>query len=293
MKRTLLAADGVMLGWFAFVTVVVAVGWSRIQSPWIYLVVHAGVAVAVFGTAWIEARRPSAAARFLHQWLPILVVSTAFFEIKFLVPDVHPFADRAFDHALAATDARWFGDVRGALRHLQWGPFVDALSLCYWSYYPLPLVVCGLLYARGEAARFRQCVTVFLVAWFLSYAGYFLVPAVGPHHVVDGPRDAGLDGWLVSGWLHRTLVTLEGEMPDAFPSGHSLIAMVAILLAWRHQRRQLVWLGPVAGGLIAATMVLRYHYLVDVVAAAALVAPSVAAGTWLAGRWERRLSAAT
>jgi membrane-associated phospholipid phosphatase len=86
--------------------------------------------------------------------------------------------------------------------------------------------------------------------------------------------------------MHKFLMTIEGTIPDAFPSGHALIAMLVLVLSWRLHRRVFWWLLPFATGLILATMYLRYHYVVDVLAAAILVPGCVAFGQWLNHRRE-------
>jgi uncharacterized membrane protein (DUF4010 family) len=207
--------------------------------------------------------------------------------LKYLVPEVHPFDDLGFDRALAALDARWFGDVFGFWRRLAWAPLIDVLHVCYWSYFVLPIVLGVGLWRRGEMARFREVVAVLLVAWYLSYFGYVAVPAVGPHHAVDGARDPAFDGALFGGPLHALLMRLEGRMPDAFPSGHALIAMVALLLAWRHHRTLFWWLLPFAAGLWLATMALRYHYVVDVVGSIAILPVAMVGGRFLVRALDR------
>ena len=64
---------------------------------------------------------------------------------------------------------------------------------------------------------------------------------------------------------------------DCFPSGHTGLALVVLITAWRRARR-VFWtaLLPYAG-LVAATLAGRFHYSVDLVAAIPL-ACAVAAG---------------
>jgi len=91
---------------------------------------------------------------------------------------------------------------------------------------------------------------------------------------------------LWAGFLHDLLLKMEGRIPDAFPSGHALIAMIVLVLSWRLHRRVFWWLLPFASGLILATMYLRYHYVVDVLAAALLLPMCVVFGRWLQRRRE-------
>jgi membrane-associated phospholipid phosphatase len=287
MKRWLAPFDAVIASYFAIVSILILAGWERCQDRWLYLGVNLALGGGAVLFAWAEARTGTPFARLAHHWFCVFAVVGAFQELQTLIPQLHPFADRRFDHALAALDARWFGDVPGFFRALAWRPAADVLSICYWSYFPMPVFLAAVLYRAGELARFRECVTVLLVAWYLSYLGYFLVPAVGPHRAVDGPRLAELDGFGPAGLLHWLLIVAEGERPDAFPSGHALIAMVTLILAWRHRRRLFWALLPFGAGLVLSTMYLRYHYVVDVAASVALLPVSLLLGFILHRRWER------
>ena len=63
------------------------------------------------------------------------------------------------------------------------------------------------------------------------------------------------------------LYEAEGLRQDCMPSGHTMMTLLTIWLAWRHDRRQLAWLLPVGSFLMLATIVLRYHWFVDLVVA--------------------------
>jgi len=120
-----------------------------------------------------------------------------------------------------------------------------------------------------------------------SYLGYFIVPAIGPHHFYS-PRPPQLDGLLLGKWLHQAILAAEWRMPDAFPSGHALLSMIVIVMSWRlHRPTFRVVVGP-ALGCILATMALRYHYVVDVVASAAILPGVVCLGLALNRRWDGR-----
>ena len=81
-------------------------------------------------------------------------------------------------------------------------------------------------------------------------------------------------------------------MHDIFPSGHTIIALLVMWLAKRHRVRGWPLLIPLVAGLVAATVYLRYHYGVDVLAGVAIAV--VLTGTvpffrsrYLAMQWRR------
>jgi len=79
---------------------------------------------------------------------------------------------------------------------------------------------------------------------------------------------------------------------DAFPSGHVLVTLLSIGWAWGCRLRVRWPVTAVGALLVAATVYLRYHYVVDVLAGAVLGHPVPGSGAvpsrWLSrhlGRW--------
>jgi hypothetical protein len=283
MKK-LAAFDLVILGYLGIVSLIVAA--FRPEGGWIYLAYHAAVVVLIGLVIHAQDRYGGRFWTFCRSWYIVPVVGGAFREMHYLIPLVHPFDDHHYDHVLGSLDRRWFGDVDGFFLS-GWPPaFVDLLHLCYWFYFISLLIPGGFLYARGEWVKLREFTTAAMLGLLLSYLGYFAVPAIGPHHFFH-PRPVCLDGWLLGGPMHQAILEAELRMPDAFPSGHALMSMIVIAMAWRlHRPSFWIVVGP-SSGCILATMALRYHYVVDVVASAALL-PAVLWGTIAFSRWRER-----
>ena len=285
----LTAPDAVILAYQSIVAVIILATWTRHDLPAAYLGLNLALMGVTVGLAWLEALRPSRLTTFLHSWWPVVAVPISFKEVAWVVPGVQSFADHAWDWRLQSWDELLFGDTRGFLRSIASAPVAEFMTIGYWSYFPLSLVLGAALYRPPDLRRFREAVTILLVGWFLSYLGYYAIPAVGPHHAVDdGFRSPELAGVLWAGSFHHLLMTLEGTIPDAFPSGHALIAMLVLVLSWKLHRRVFWWLLPFSSTLILATMYLRYHYVVDVLAAVLLVPVSVVIGRALHRRMEPR-----
>ena len=108
-------------------------------------------------------------------------------------------------------------------------------------------------------------------ALFIGYLGYLFLPAVGPYaHLPAGTFGGALDGDFIGALIGR-LTAAGGHFPrDAFPSLHTANAVTVVLVLCRHERRLLPLYLPFVATLIAATMYLRFHYAVDVLAGALL-----------------------
>jgi len=205
-----------------------------------------------------------------------------------LIRAVHPVD---YDAALIGFDRALFGtDPTVALEKIATPFRSDVLTLFYALYYFHPIVL-GILVllddrARPAAARdFPRYAFVIVFVFFVSYACYFLVPAVGPRYTVAhaGPLPRG----ALSQAIDHTLDVLEKNKRDCFPSGHTMVVVAVALEAARRSRRTLWVFLPFAVGLVFATVYCRYHYVADVLAGLALAFVTVPIGNALYARFSR------
>jgi membrane-associated phospholipid phosphatase len=118
----------------------------------------------------------------------------------------------------------------------------------------------------------------------LHYVIYILVPVLGPVRAAELPPGIRMhlvgQGGPLARDLRLLVGALEGTPQDGFPSAHTSIALLVVAVA-RKRRLPLRWaFYVVAVPIIASTVLLGYHYVVDLVAALPL------AGTaWLITQW--------
>lgn len=283
--------DLVVFGYAALIAVLILVFHARIPGAGSILAAHAafaGIAAALIACA---EKFPGRGWRIARDWYPVLFVPAAFRELFYLV---HPINPADWDATLMAWDRALFGaNPTVALEALLHPAAVEALQACYTSYFLLPLLLGLVLYRRDRMASFRESLALVLLAFATSYAIYFLVPARPPvlHELALGHlRRWGLDpatnGFGVASAVRFTLTTMELEMRDCFPSGHTEVVLVILACAWRFHRPTFWAVLAPSLGLVFSTVYLRYHYAVDVVAGAALAALVAAFGPRLFRRWE-------
>lgn len=206
----------------------------------------------------------------LHNWLPAFVIVLVYFELGVLIPLLRDYSDLRYDHALQAIDLQLLGDPVAFVERYATPWMSEILTACYFAYYPLALLVPATVYVRGSQVEFQRVATIIVLGFLVSYVGYLAFPALGPHRVFDAHRPAALDGVLWSRVAYEWLLAVPHEPPDAFPSGHALIALLVPAVGWRWTRALFYWIAPIALGIVVATVYLRLHYLTDVVAAFAL-----------------------
>jgi hypothetical protein len=99
----------------------------------------------------------------------------------------------------------------------------------------------------------------------VGFAGYLLVPAIGPARAFPELFHEPLAG----GTLWRCIepvVTKGSSGYDCFPSLHVLITCILLDHDWRHVRRRFWMMVFPSMGLLISTVYLRYHYGIDVLA---------------------------
>jgi membrane-associated phospholipid phosphatase len=217
----------------------------------------------------------------LKELLPVPVVPYIFLNLGRLVPLINP---HTYDAELEALDRRLLGpETQAALYAIPlptW--FAEVLTLAYSTFFFLGIALVVTLAARRDPFLPRATAAV-IVTFMISYAGYFVVPAYGPRATVARERYATLPPGLVGEKVRDLLDHWEKTKTDAFPSGHTMVTLAVLFCARRRQRRLYDTLLPVGALLILATVLLTYHYVVDVLAAIPLTAASLGLAALLAG----------
>ncbi|MGA2191949.1 MAG: phosphatase PAP2 family protein [Nitrospirota bacterium] len=228
---------------------------------------YAGAAIVVVLASWARSRWPgNAVIRYIDFFMPLFIVLFTFDSLSHLTHYINP-VDK--DPKLAALDAHILGtDVPGRPFDRFINPILTTvLQLCYTSYYFLPVLFCLILFLNGgESYRLKVSIFGVVLGFFVSYVGYLVVPALGPRFYFHGMYGSGLMRGPVAVSINNTLNILEGENRDAFPSGHTELVLIVLFFAWRY-KRWFFWTAlPLVCGLILATVYLRYHYVIDVIA---------------------------
>jgi membrane-associated phospholipid phosphatase len=216
-----------------------------------------------------------------RELLPVPVLPYIFMYLGNLIPLVNP---RIRDQALLAIDRAILGpETQAALYTLPLPAWVaDLLTLAYSTFYFLPVALLLVLVVRHD--RFLpQVAAAIVITFIVSFAGYFVVPAYGPRTTVAQQRYQSLPG-VVGDQVREKLDQWEKTKTDAFPSGHTMVTLAVLFCARRRNRTVYNVLLPLGSLLILATVLLAYHYVIDVLAAIPLTAASLAVGALLAGR---------
>lgn len=222
---------------------------------------------------------------------PVLCVALTFDSLGRIVHYINP---QDIDPLLIKLDYLIFrGYPTVMLEAIQFPVFTDLLQLAYTTHFFLAVLLGVVLKKKGLAAEFDKTLFLILLCFYLSFIGYMLMPAIGPRFTIAHLQTTELKGLFVAETIQETLNKLEGIKRDAFPSGHTAVALVVSALAYRFHRGFFYTTLPIVILLIFSTVYCRYHYVVDVLAGGILAGITIFIGDRYYDRWEARNNANT
>lgn len=301
IARRLFAIDVLTMAFVAALAAGTIAHPAQVPEWLTVVIVCAVVAGGVPLLGLLRAHLDLGVVRVLHDWWFPLSVYALYLVVLLVAGPSH--GGRVFDGWLIAAD-RWMFGADPTVWLFRFGHPVatELLQLSYSLFALLPLLVAAELYLGGRDRRFRQWLFVCGCGFFASFAGYLILPAVGPRITLHelGATPGELPGLWLTPWLRAIVdggggivpaaavngVTLRMAPRDAFPAVHALVTIMTVVWAWRF-RLGVRWIVTVIGTpLLFAAVYLRYHYVVDVLAGAVLAALCLtlapAAHGWLA-----------
>ncbi|MHB8883178.1 MAG: phosphatase PAP2 family protein [Thermodesulfovibrionales bacterium] len=219
---------------------------------------------------------------------PTLSILLIFDSLEWLVHDINP---RDIDPLLIRLDYMLFGGYPTVMLEGIMSPLLtDLLQVAYSSYYFMPVSLGVILYRKGRTEELDRSLFFIMLCFYLSYAGYLLFPALGPRYTIAHLQTGELEGLILTGPLQNLLNSLEGVKRDAFPSGHTGVALTVLWLAWKYERKLGYVLAPASAALIFSTVYCRYHYVIDVIGGIALAVITLLTGEIFYGYRSQRIN---
>lgn len=219
-----------------------------------------------------EVLRPGVARALLYRVGMVAPMVLSYLALRHLLPALRPqLLDAAFlrldERIFGVTPARWLARFASP-------PVVEWFAFFYYSYFALlSLHILGSLFLdRGR--RMSELLLGAMLVTGVGHTLYTLFPGAGPWVALR--FDAPLQGHLFFRLVMKA-VTSAGAMLDIFPSLHTAHPTLFFLHTLRHRREApfrytLLPMGVFAANIIIATLLLRWHYGVDVLAGLALAA---------------------
>jgi len=271
---------------------------NRVAHWWTIALVNLAVIIVIFTLAWLAEQKGTKFFIGLHRWYCYAIVLFIFKELYLMVRPIHP---TDYDGLLIAVDHWIFGtNPTQWLAQFAHPLLTEILQLAYFSYYFLFIILGVELYRRFAIEQFDKAAFLVVYGFYLSYLGYFSFPAVGPRFTLHdfSAINTELPGIFLTN-IMRDIINLGESIPahlpnpaefvqrDVFPSGHTELTIIAMVLGFRYKLRSR-WLIAVLGSLlIIATVYLRYHYVVDLIAGALVAWFAIWSGDKVEAWWRR------
>ncbi len=229
------------------------------------------LAFFLLAVAWVRSRRCSAGVFWPLTYRVAIqgTVQTSYFFFAAFLPLVN---SGSLDQQLFAFDRRWFGFEASILLDRTINGFTSEWFAFFYFCYFLILALHSipiLLFSRRNRLLGEFALGM-LILFCVGHILYTLVPGFGPVRAIAEQLPSRYPPGL---WLDTVMATVAsgGAQKDIFPSLHTAAPTFITLFSFRYRKsfpfRYSFWIVAVfAANIIVATMFLRWHWLVDVVA---------------------------
>ena len=146
----------------------------------------------------------------------------------------------------------------------------ELLSFCYAVYLPMTILIPLILYIQKKDKEARTTLIGIVLCFYCGYMLYIAFPTVPPRLWLANQYTRDLEGWFLNDTQRAMVSITESSSRAAFPSLHSAITLLTLIYSYRFVRKLFWFLLPIAMGLLAATVYLRHHYVVDLIAGVSL-----------------------
>jgi hypothetical protein len=283
-------------------------------QDWLMLVYYGVLigAVAIFGTrgaarndvllklgaqaAWLVAALVAVRGSLLKQPVVVALVyritlfgtlQFSYLMLKSLLPVV---SDRVLDAQLFHLDLQVFGFEPSLwMDQFVSGGTTEWFAFFYYLYFAVLLLhSLPFMFLSRDMKMFAELSIGMLVTFTVAHSLYMAVPGYGPYKFLATAFHHQLPAGF---WMRQVLEAVHsvGAQKDIFPSLHTAGPMFILFFSFRNRDKfpfKYTWpvTAFVAVNIMLATMFLRWHYVIDIVAGITLAATSCYLVGWLARR---------
>ncbi|MFM8840885.1 MAG: phosphatase PAP2 family protein [bacterium] len=277
LRDILLGADWYFLGMIAIYTMALAIYHERIPNAGILFMQNLLLTITIISIATLGRYKSGNLFVTIHRYYHLPIIYVIFMQVFVYISVLNP---HDYDQVLAEWDRALFGmNPTEYMQRLAFPALTEFLQIAYVLFYFHAFAQSIELNLRGLYEEAETVTRTIVFGFLLSYLAYLFMPAIGPRFTVH--EYASISGDLPGLWLTDALRVIidtgDGFRDKALapalqmhrncmPSGHTMMTLMNMILAFRF-RSKLRWVFLIMGfSLIFATVYLRYHYVVDVIA---------------------------
>jgi len=271
---------------------------NRVAAWFEIIVINLAVIGLVFTLAYLAETKKTKLYIGFHRFYSYLIIIFVFKEIYLMVHPIHPVD---YDWLFIAID-HWMFGVHPTQWIMQFSHPVltEIFQSAYFSYYILFLLFGIELYFRFPIEKYDQGAFLIVYGFYLSYLGYFLLPAIGPRFTLHDfyATNQELPGLFMTNWMRDFVNTGESisfamsnaaelVQRDVFPSGHAQLSLVVLYLSHRYvlSNRWIITVLTIL--LLVGTVYLRYHYVIDLIGGFVVFLITIWSGQKIQAWWEK------
>jgi len=202
------------------------------------------------------------------------VVTFIFSSLGYLIPKINPIL---YDRVLLNIDKYIFGvnPVVWIAENLAKPFLIEWFQINYFFYFFFVILIAIILIIKNKESDADFVIFSICFGFLVSYIGYIVFPALGPRDPTEEIELASdllvvypekIQGIFFTTYLRNILVSLEKIKMNAFPSGHTMLTLLALSHYKKYTPNLFYFMLPVGISIILATLFCRYHYFIDVVA---------------------------
>jgi membrane-associated phospholipid phosphatase len=270
------AVDILIIGYALFLTAVNLIFMDRVENWSTHVTLNIISIILVSVLAYFDDKRDNVFLQQIHYWYIVPLIFLSFKEIYFMVK---PIRGVDMDKYLIEIDRFIFGtDPTVAIHSIANPVLTELLQIVYGTFFFLPIILAINLMVTDKDTEFQFTIFTIVLGFFLSYIGYFIIPAIGPRFTIHdfNATNRELPGIIYTNYLreivnagesipHGTPNPAEVVQRDVFPSGHTQITLIVMYLSVKFKVFTRYFFIPVGTLLIFSTVYLRYHYVIDLI----------------------------
>lgn len=302
--KALSSTDLVVIFFYIFMIVLNLVYYASIDKWYILAALDILIIAIVFYIANKEKVTENKTWINIHSYYVIPLIFLSFKEVYILLEAIHHFD---YDYLLISADRFLFGtDPTHFLYQIANPVLTEILQIAYGTFFFLPIILGVEYQLKNDYQSFNFIIFLIVLGFFLSYVGYFILPAVGPRFTLHDFSETNTDlpGIFFTNIL-REIVNYGESIPhgtpnpidlvqrDVFPSGHTQMTLLVMYLAVKLKSNK-KWFFIIDGTLlIFSTVYLRYHYVTDLLGGLVFMLITISIAKPLYNWWQKKTDNST
>lgn len=297
LLKKLSATDLLVISFYLILSVINLIFHQEIENWYIIISLNFILITIVFWFAHMDDKTGNKIWGTIHFYYVVPVIFITFKEIYVLLSSLHA---NDYDNLLIAADRFLLGGDPTVFLYQIANPILtELLQIAYGTFFFIPIILGVEFHIKKDILKLNYVIFLVVFGFFLSYLGYFLLPAVGPRFTLHEfeMTNIELPGLFLTNIL-REIVNAGESIPsgtpnpiefvqrDVFPSGHTQMTLIVMYLAVKLKSRNKLFFLIDGSLLIFATVYLRYHYVIDLLGGFVFMLISIYFGKRIFNWWQ-------